>query len=163
MSSPNGVVNGTKCLLVKQLTNDQQLFIGALVSNNSAFTRALIDATNKSSNGYREYLIGEGTKSAEHSCECYFSSDEAFQEMRDAWKTGEIGRYFFVLDNKQTDIFDFKVESFSDSVNLNEAVKTSFSLKSSDEYTLEVLFHLLLTNDDASLSVNNDDELAAKV
>ena len=135
MPSPAGIENGTNALLIK-LVGTEQLVIGALMSNGSAFNRALVEITNKSSDQFREYMTGdEGTKTADHSCECLYSTDVAYQAMRDAYFSGEIGKYFFVYDGAASDFYDFKVESFSDAANLNEAIKTAFSLKSSDEFS----------------------------
>jgi len=163
MATPTGVINGTNCLLVKQMNNGSQKIIGALISNSNSFSRALIESTSKSSDEFREYMIGEGTKSADHSCECYFSDDAAFLEMRQAWTSGEIGRYLFVYDGAATDWFDFIVETDSETANLNEAVKASFSLKSSNQFELQKLFETLTTNDDINLSANDAEILAVKV
>lgn len=164
MVSPVGVVNGKQCLLLK-LVGNEQLVIGALMSNSSAFNRALIEITNKSSEQFREFLTGgEGTKTADHSCECLFSTDTAYQAMRDAWLSGEIGKYFFVYNNVASDFFDFKIENFSDSVNLNEAVKSTFSLKSSDSFSIDnILVAAVDSNADKAKDSNGNFALAPTV
>lgn len=133
MAAPTGLINGTKVLLLKG-ASDQ--VIGAIVSNSASYSRALIEVTNKSSEQFRELLTGdEGTRTVDFNCECFFSSDATYQAMRTAWKTGAIDEYKLAVDGViKTQKFYASVENFSDSFNLNEAVKTTFTLKSSSSH-----------------------------
>lgn len=131
MSSPAGIINGTKFLLVRGVVP-----IGAIVSNSQAFNRALIEITNKDSNQHRELLSGdEGTKMIDSAVECLFSTNSAFLAMRDSYQTGSIDEYSVAINGiVSSNSFFAKVENFNETSGLNEATKATFSLKSSSTF-----------------------------
>lgn len=137
MPSPVGVTNGTKVILGIETTQGGGTFtpLEGEATHSTAFNRALIEITNKSSDQFREYLTGdEGTKALDATVESLRSDDAMYARLRAAYFSGlpiKIRRTIgaIVLDA------DCMVENMSDSANLNEAVKTSFSLKSTGTFT----------------------------
>ena len=126
MANPTGLINGTKYLLLLGKTP-----IGAVFTSSQSYTKSLIEITNKSSEEFRDMIDG-GTKSLDVSFECLFQSHGAYQLIRDAWSTGEIQQFDFAINGVvQNYPFYCVVENLADTGGLNEAMKTSFSLKSS--------------------------------
>lgn len=130
-------INGTKVLLKKQMADNTQKVIGALVSNSSNYQRNAVVINTKSDPDYRNILDGdEGTKTVDHEVNVLFSSDSAYQEMRSSYQSGEIGTYFLVFDDASEEEaeFKFKVSSMSDENNGNATVATQLTLTSSDSF-----------------------------
>jgi predicted secreted protein len=132
-----GAINGTKVLLKRKMSDGTQLVIGALVSNSSNYQRNALDITTKSDPDFRQMLDGdEGTKTIDHNVEVLFSSDTAYQAMRNDYFTGDIVSYFLVLDDSTDNEaeFKFKVTNFADENAQNASVSTSVTLTSSDSF-----------------------------
>jgi predicted secreted protein len=130
-------LNGTKVLLKKAMSDGRQLVIGAGQSNSSNYQRAAVEYNTKSDPDYRYYLDGdEGTKSADHTFDVLFSSDEAYQEVREDFHSGNIGTYFLVPgdDTDKEAEFKFKVSNFTDAPDRNTATTTSITFTSSDSF-----------------------------
>ena len=137
MASPNGLVNGTKVVLGIETTSGSGTYtpLEGEATHSVAYNRALIEVTNKSSDQFREYLIGnEGTKSLDVTLESMRSDDAMYARLRGAWFSGDVIKVRRTIGSLVLDV-DCLVESMSDSANLNEAVKTSFSLKSTGTFT----------------------------
>lgn len=137
MASPAGINNGTKVVLGIETTNGSGTYtpLEGEATHSVAYNRALIEITNKSSDQYREYLTGdEGTKALDVTVESHKSSDAMYQRLRAAWFSGEAIKVRRTINGVVLDV-SCMVESMSDSANLNESVKTSFSLKSTGQFT----------------------------
>jgi predicted secreted protein len=126
-------LNGTKVLLKKVMSDGRQLVIGAGQSNSSNYQRAAVEYNTKSDPDYRYYLDGdEGTKSADHTFDVLFSSDEAYQEVREDFHSGNIGQYFLTYGELKDADFLFKVTNFNDTNDRNTSSTTSITFTSSD-------------------------------
>lgn len=137
MASPAGVTNGTKVIIGIETTLDSATYtpLEGEATHSIAFNRALIEITNKSSDQFREYLSGdEGTKALDVTIESLRSDDAMYARLRAAWFDGTILRIRRTLGALVLD-GDMLVENMSDSANLNEAVKSTFALKSTGEFT----------------------------
>jgi predicted secreted protein len=136
--NPTGIVNGSKYLLYKTLSGGGTQLVGGLLANSSTYTRDGIDITNKTSQQFRELMDGdEGVKYSEHSCEVVFSSDAAYLEMRDDFKTGTIRDYVLHYGDGKTQTIPFKITNMSDSAERDTTANTSVTLASSSEFVRE--------------------------
>lgn len=136
MASPSGLQNGTKVVLgiEDQVNTGTYNSLEGEATHSAAFSRALIEVTNKSSDQFREYLSGdEGTKALDVTVESLYSDDEAYGDLRAAYFSGNIIKVRRTIGALVLDA-DMLVESMSDSANLNEVVKSSFSLKSTGTF-----------------------------
>ena len=137
MASPAGVTNGTKVVLGIEDSGAAGTYnsLEGAATHSAAFRRALIEITNKSSDHFREYLSGdEVTKALDVTVEALYSTDPSYADLRAGFLSGNIIKVRRTIGAIVLDA-DMLVESMSDSANLNEVVKSSFSLKSTGEFT----------------------------
>lgn len=139
------------------MADGTQLVIGALVSNSSNYQRNALDITTKSDPDFRQMMDGdEGTKTIDHSVEVLFSSDTAYQAMRNDYFTGDIVTYIIDYGAKSDD-FLFKVTNFSDENAQNASVSTPLTLTSSDSFgQLLTEFNFVVTDNGGSNFVVTD-------
>jgi len=155
MANPTGIINGSKVLL-KTFVGGQQVVVGGLLTNTSNYNNELIDISNKSDPDFRYFLEGEGEQSLDHSCDCLFSSDAAYQLIRTRWQTKTIDAYIVDYGDK-SEQYDFAVSSLGDNANKNEAANTSITLTSSGEIGRLQPDRLAIdTNTDLAIDTNGD-------
>jgi len=134
MATPAGISNGTKVILSIDTGGGTYVPLEGEMSHSMAFSKAIIEITNKSSDEFREYLAANGTKSLDVSLESLKSIDAVYAVLRAAWFSGVEVPVRRSLNGLVLDV-NCLVESMSDSAGLNEAVKTSLSLKSTGTFT----------------------------
>jgi hypothetical protein len=151
-------LNGTKVLLKKVMSDGRQLVIGAGQSNSSNYQRAAVEYNTKSDPDYRYYLDGdEGTKTADHTFDVLFSSDEAYQEVREDFHSGNIGTYYLDYGDEFAQDFLFKVTAFNDTNDRNTSSTTSITFTSSDSFEKKnQLFNFVVTDNGGSNFVVTD-------
>ena len=89
----SGVLNGSDVFLRVKVADGRWLTIGGQTSHTESKSIAAIDITCKQSGGFRELMEGEGLKTLDVSSELVFSTDEAFDYVKNSLLNGSINTY----------------------------------------------------------------------
>jgi len=142
MSSLADVLNGSKVILLAEITPGVATLIGGQVSHSKNLTLEAIDISNKSLANAREFLEGEGRKTADIAGEIIFSTDAAFQFLLSQYEAKTDFnlqvRYGPSLD--RVDKFKVKVTAMSDSPEKNTALISSVTLTSTEGFEIDIAF-----------------------
>ena len=155
MANPTGILSGSKVLL-KAVISGQQVVIGGLTTNSSTYATEVIDITNKSASEHRSLLTGEGHQTLDHSCECLFSSDTAYQTIRTRYFAKSVDEYIVDYGDR-SEKYKFQISNMADTLENNSAASTSITLTSSgDIMALENDFNFLTSTGDNFLTSDGE-------
>ena len=132
MALPSGTVNGTDAGLAVETTPGGATFadIGGVTTNSMTYNNGVIDITNKSSDGWRCIMDGEGLQAVDISVELLFSSDANFLIM-EAYSQGQTLAGYQYARGGKTFTGDFKIASWAETSPDNDKLTVSASLQSS--------------------------------
>ena len=160
MSSLTNAISGTGVLLYMfdpdAGANGQWLIIGGQRSNELAINTALIDASNKDSGSYQEFLEDNGTQDFNSNATIVFSSNATYEALKLASRTRAVRRFMWargsLLAIPGADVFNGIVGTMSNDAGSEALVVSTFSISSANG---EGQFFNIIFND--AVDVNTDD------
>ena len=138
----------------------QWLVIGGQRSNDLTINTALIDASNKDSDSFQEFLEDNGTQDINSTVTLVFSSNATFAALQLASRTKAVRRFMWtrgsLLAIPGADVFNGMIGTMSDDAVSESLVTSTFSILSAND---EGQFFNILFND--AVDVNTDDAIDA--
>ena len=148
MATLAGVLNGSKVILLAEITPGVAVLIGGQVSHSKNLTTEAIDISNKSLANAREFLEGEGKSTADITGEIIFSTDTAYQFLLSQYDA----KTFFNLQVRygpsldRVEIFKVMVTAISEPTEQNAALTSSVTLTSTEGFELNLSFATFKTS-----------------
>ena len=136
----------------------QWIVIGGQRSNDLTINTALIDASNKDSGSFQEFLEDEGVQDINAGVTLVFSSNAAFAALQLASRTKAVRRFMWargsLLAIPGADVFDGMIGTMSDDAASETLVTSTFTILSANG---DRQFFNILFND--AVDVNTDDAI----
>ena len=157
----SGILNGSDVFL-RVKTGSQWLIIGGQLSHSQTKSNAAIDITCKQSGGFRDLMGGEGLQTMDVSSELIFSSDEAFDYIKETALNKSVNTFQVVRgalggtgDNVEE--FNAMITSFVETSPDNDKVTASVTFLSSGAWIGNLSFSQFLTVDGDTFKTSTGD------
>ncbi len=127
-----GEVNGTDAGLAVETTKGGGTYadVGGITTNSMTYNNGAIDITNKSSDGWRTLMDGEGLQAVDISVEIVYNSDTNFALMEGYQAAQDVVGYQYARGGK-TFTGNYKIVSWAETSPDNDKLTVSASLQSS--------------------------------
>lgn len=159
----SGAINGSSVFL-RVKTASEWLTIGGQLSHTSTESNSAIDITSKQQgHSYRVIADTEGLKTLDISGELIFSTDEAFDFVKDAFNSGSIELYQIVRGDIASETEDVtetlaKVTSWAETAPDNDKTTANITLMSSEAWQEELEFEAFFASVDGQFITSDNQD-----